>query len=74
MTGSPPEPIVAPNVSEAARLLTPEQLADRWSIAKATIYTHTRAGKIPAVRIGRLYRYRLEAIEEYERDGGKTDG
>jgi excisionase family DNA binding protein len=65
---------IAPN-SEAGRLLTPERLADRWSIAKPTIYAHTREGRIPAVRIGRLYRYRLEEIEAFEAAGGmESDG
>ena len=49
--------------SEADRLLTPEALADRWTIKKATVYAMTRAGQLPTVRIGRrLYRYRLEAM------------
>ena len=73
MTDQAPERI-GPN-SEAERLLTSEQLAERWSIAKATIYAHTRNGSIPAVRIGRLYRYRIEAIRAYEvAGGGESDG
>ncbi|MBK8294602.1 MAG: helix-turn-helix domain-containing protein [Solirubrobacterales bacterium] len=56
--------------SEVAQLLTATDLAERWQIEKATVYAHTRAGSIPAVRIGRLYRYRLDAIEQYERNGG----
>lgn len=60
--------------SEADRLLTPQQLADRWTIKPSTVYSMTRAGQLPTVRIGpRLYRYRLEAIEQYERDGGQNE-
>ena len=56
--------------SEASQLLTAEQLADRWQVKKSTVYLRTREGSIPAVRIGRLYRYRLQAIEQYEIGGG----
>lgn len=60
--------------SEADRLLTPEALADRWTIKKSTVYAMTRAGQLPTVRIGpRLYRYRLEAIEAYELAGGQNE-
>lgn len=64
----------AAETSEAERLLTPEDLADRWTIKKSTVYAMTRAGRLPTVRVGpRLYRYRLEAIEQYERDGGQNE-
>jgi excisionase family DNA binding protein len=48
------------------RLLTPEQLADRWQVSKAHVYRLTREDKIPTVKLGRYYRYRLDAIERYE--------
>lgn len=60
--------------SEVNRLLTPEDLADRWTIKRSTVYSMTRAGQLPTVRIGpRLYRYRLEAIEAYELAGGQNE-
>jgi excisionase family DNA binding protein len=65
---TPPER-VGPS-SEAARLLTAGQLAERWQVKQSTIYSLTRQGSIPTVKLGRLYRYRLDAIEEYERNGG----
>lgn len=49
------------------RLLTADQLAERWQVPKSHVYGLTRAGQIPTVRLGRYYRYRLEAIEAYER-------
>jgi excisionase family DNA binding protein len=55
---------------EAGQLLTAEQLADRWQIKSSTVYALTRKGSIPTVRLGRLYRYRLSAVEDYERAGG----
>ena len=61
----------------ANKLLTAEQLAERWQIPgkkpQQGIYRMTRDGTIPlgvVVPIGRYYRYRLEGIEEFERNGG----
>ena len=48
------------------RLLTAEQLAERWQVPKCHVYRLTREGAIPAVKLGRYYRYRLDAIEAFE--------
>jgi excisionase family DNA binding protein len=48
------------------QLLTAEQLADRWQVSKAHVYRLARDGHIPAVRIGRYFRFRLTAIEKWE--------
>ena len=34
------------------------------------VYRLTRDGKLSTVRLGRYYRYRLDAIESFEREGG----
>jgi excisionase family DNA binding protein len=59
----------------SGQLLTPEQLADRWQVSKAHVYRLTREDKIPTVKLGRYYRYRLDAIERYElgTDGETVD-
>ena len=49
-----------------ARLLTAEQLADRWQVSKAQVYRLARESRIPAVAIGRYYRFREAAIEAWE--------
>lgn len=49
------------------QLLTADQLAMRWQVPKSHVYRLTREGVIPAVKLGRYYRYRKEAIEEFER-------
>ncbi len=55
------------------RVLTPDELADRWQIPKSHVYRLTREGRIPVVKLGRYYRYRLDQIEQFElgdvRDG-----
>ena len=57
----------APTVT---RLLTADELAARWQLPKSHVYRLTREGKIPAVKLGRYYRYLVEAVEEFERSGG----
>lgn len=54
----------------SAQLLTAEQVAERWQVRTAQVYRLTRAGRLPAVRIGRYYRYRLAALEAFEVEGG----
>jgi excisionase family DNA binding protein len=48
------------------RLLTADQLADRWQVSKAQVYRLARDGRIPTVAIGRYYRFRVAAIEAWE--------
>jgi excisionase family DNA binding protein len=57
------------------RLLTAEQLAERWQVPTSQVYQLTRDGTIPTVKLGRYYRYRLDAIERFElgQVGGDTD-
>jgi excisionase family DNA binding protein len=55
------------------QLLTAEQLAERFQVQKSHVYRLTRDGALPAVKLGRYYRYRLEAIEAFERDGGARE-
>ncbi len=53
-----------------APLLTAEQLAARWQVPKAHVYRLAREGRIPTVEFGRYRRWRLDAIEAFERNGG----
>lgn len=56
----------------SGQLLTAEQLAERWQVQKSQVYRLTKDGKIPAVKLGKYYRYRLDAIERFEL--GEGDG
>jgi excisionase family DNA binding protein len=49
------------------RLLTAGQLAERWQVPKSQVYRLAREGRIPVVELGRYKRFRLEAIEAFER-------
>ena len=65
---------VAPPRTGAA-LLTADDLAARWQVPTSQVYRLTRGGELAVVRLGRYYRYRLEAVEEFERGGGgATEG
>jgi excisionase family DNA binding protein len=50
----------------SAQLLTAEQLAERWQVAPAHVYRLAREGKVPVVKLGRYYRFRVDAIERFE--------
>jgi len=54
------------------QLMTAEQLAERWQVATSHVYRLTREGQIPSVKLGRYYRYRLDAIEAFETDTTTT--
>lgn len=56
----------APGNVAPARLLTAEELAERWQVPKSQVYRLTRDDAIPTVKVGRYYRYRLDAIEAWE--------
>lgn len=62
----------------AAKLLTAEDLADRWQLLDKKgepnpkpVYRLTREGKLKAVKLGRYYRYSVAEVEAFEAGGGK---
>jgi excisionase family DNA binding protein len=61
---------VSATADTSTRLLTAEQLAERWQVEDSQVYRLARSGRLPCVRLGRYVRFRLDAIEEFERTGG----
>lgn len=55
------------------RLLTGQQVAVRWQVPTSQVYRLTRESRLPVVRLGRYYRYQLDAVEAFEREGGTDD-
>jgi excisionase family DNA binding protein len=51
----------------SAQLLTADELSQRWQVPKSHVYRLARERAIPVVKLGRYYRFRLEAIEQFER-------
>jgi predicted DNA-binding transcriptional regulator AlpA len=51
-----------------SRLLTAEELADRWQVPTGWIYAKCRTGELPKVPLpGRYIRFRLDVVEQFER-------
>lgn len=53
------------------QLLKAEQVAERYQIPVSQVYRLTREGHLPALKLGRYYRYSPAALEAFER--GETD-
>jgi excisionase family DNA binding protein len=61
----------APTLSAGdERLLTPDEVATRWSVGKSQVWRLAREGQLPVVRIGRYVRFRAADLSEWERKGG----
>jgi excisionase family DNA binding protein len=58
---------------QTGRLLTADQLAERWQVPRAHIYRLSRQGRLPCIEIGRYRRWSLHAVEEFERSGGTNE-
>ncbi len=55
-------------------LLTPEQVAQRFQISPRTVRFHAQTAELPAVRVGRQWRFRPADLERYlsrQRNGGR---
>lgn len=62
--------------ANGSRLLSADELADRWGVARAHVYRLAREGRIPdgvLVELGRYKRFRLAGIEEWEESGGTRE-
>ena len=63
-------------MNDASLFFSPEQLADRWGVHPETIRRHLHirvevnepvpVGKIPAMRIGRVFRIHVRTVEAWE--------
>jgi len=70
----PPSPSVTarfgtylvPSPELAVRLLTVKDLAARWAVCTATIYSLAKSGKLESLRIGKSIRFMATAVADYE--------
>ncbi|HEX6971156.1 MAG TPA: helix-turn-helix domain-containing protein [Limnochordia bacterium] len=54
-------------------LLTPAQVAKRLQVAERTVYEWLRTGKLPGIRMGRLWRIEEQALAAFLHGGARTD-
>ena len=47
------------------RFATVEEVADLMRVSRTTVYRMIREGELPAVRLGRGYRLREDAVHRY---------
>jgi excisionase family DNA binding protein len=47
-------------------VFTVEEVAERWKVHPATVYKLVKAGKLKAFRVQRVFRIRMDDLEEYE--------
>jgi excisionase family DNA binding protein len=52
-------------VSDQDRILTPDQVAERLSVAPYTVRQWAREGKLPAIRLGKYWRFRSSSIDQW---------
>jgi excisionase family DNA binding protein len=53
------------NGAARERLLVAGEVAAMLRVTTGWVYAQTRAGRMPCVRLGRYYRYRVSAIEAW---------
>ena len=56
-------------------LLTPLQAAEAMAISLRSLWSLTKAGEIPHLRLGRSVRYRVESLRDYlaaQEKGGQS--
>lgn len=51
---------------DEAVVLTVDELAARWRLDRKTVYSEIAEGRIPALRLGRVYRVPLAAVLSLE--------
>ena len=54
--------------SRADELLTADEVAAMLRVTRAWVYSETRRGVLPHVRLGRYVRYRRDALETWVRE------
>ena len=54
--------------------MTVDELADYLQLNKQTVYRKVRAGQIPAIRIGKVLRFKKEVIDSWLRQNSLRSG
>ncbi|MGC9455789.1 MAG: helix-turn-helix domain-containing protein [Phycisphaerae bacterium] len=59
-------------MSESPSLMTVEEVAEFLRVRPSTVYDWAKDGKIPASKVGRLWRFHRDEIDEWVRNGGAS--
>ena len=63
--------------SEAAELVTADEIAVMLCVGKSWVYSEARAGRMPSVRLGRYVRFRPDRVRQWladlEANGGMPE-
>ncbi len=51
-----------------SEIMTVQEVAQYLRLAEATVYKLAQAGEIPAVKVGRAWRFKRQLIDEWLRD------
>lgn len=60
-------------MSETERWLSVEEIAAHLGISKETIYRWLEKEKIPAHRMGRLWKFKASEVDQWVKDGGAEE-
>jgi excisionase family DNA binding protein len=55
------------------RWLSVEEIAVHMGVSKETVYRWLERGKIPAHRIGKLWKFKASEVDEWVKQGGATE-
>ena len=60
-------------MTSSEKWLSVEEIAEHLGISKETVYRWLETKKIPAHRIGKLWKFQISEINEWVRSGGSTE-
>jgi excisionase family DNA binding protein len=61
------------NVADTERWLSVEEIAAHLGVSKETVYRWLEKGKVPAHKVGRLWKFKIAEVDEWVRQGGATN-
>ena len=60
-------------MNDTERWLSVEEIAAHLGISKETIYRWLEKEKIPAHRVGRLWKFKASEVDQWVKDGGAEE-
>lgn len=60
-------------MSESERWLSVEEISAHLGVSKETIYRWLDKKKMPAHRVGRLWKFKASEVDQWIKDGGAED-